>query len=210
MKQLAHAHAIERMKHGDRVEVKINPICIILLRNGTVISISRDSANGTAFTAPVLARLKHRDTSLRNSPDGSFLVQALLDLIVDRAFEVVDAYQAKIIDLEHRVLLRPKMKTVRDLHILQGDLSQHKRTLEPIKTVVYGLRRYDNDRVAAVMSDMEIDSKTPVKGYMSHKAKIYLADVVDHMDYILSSIDMFSGTTENLINYTFNVSCSSS
>jgi hypothetical protein len=58
---------------------------------------------------------------------------------------------------------------------------------------------------------------------MSQKAKIYLvgsvfhccfnfltralqADVHDHMEYILTSMDMFAGIAENLINYTFNVS----
>jgi len=40
---------------------------------------------------------------------------------------------------------------------------------------------------------------------MSHKAKIYLADVHDHMVYILTSLDMFSIVSENLINFTFNM-----
>jgi len=98
------------------------------------------------------------------------------------------------------------MRVVRDLHILQGDLILHKRTMEPIKTVVYGLRRYDVDRCAALMSDEERDPNKPVKGYMSHKAKIYLADVVDHMEYILTSLDMFANISENLINFIFNMS----
>jgi hypothetical protein len=29
--------------------------------------------------------------------------------------------------------------------------------------------------------------------------------VFDHMEYILTSLDMFAGVAENLINYTFNV-----
>lgn len=58
------------------------------------------------------------------------------------------------------------------MHIIQGDLILHKRTLEPIKTVVYGLRRYDDDRVAA-MSE-KVDPTMKIQGYMSHKAKIYL------------------------------------
>lgn len=32
------------------------------------------------------------------------------------------------------------------------------------------------------------------------------ADVYDHMEYILTSLDMFANIGENLINYTFNVS----
>ena len=62
------------------------------------------------------------------------------------------------------------------VHILSGDLILHKRTLEPIKTMIYGLRRYDVDRCAAL-----IDTSDPahvgvkVSGFMSHKSKIYLA-----------------------------------
>ena len=76
-----------------------------------------------------------------------------------------------------------------------------KRSLEPIKSLIFGLRRYDLDRSAAASHDPE----KPVVGFMSHKAKIYLADVYDHMDYIIGSLDMFSTIAENLINYTFNV-----
>jgi len=133
------------------------------------------------------------------------LVHSLLDLVVDSIMEVVDEYQGKIVKLEHDILLRPKMKTVRFLHILSGDLTLHKRTLEPIKTVIYGLRRYDRDRVAAMYDVKDLPEGWKPEGYMSHKASIYLADVHDHMEYILASLDMFAGISENLINYTFNM-----
>jgi len=67
------------------------------------------------------------------------------------------------------------------------------------------MRRYDVDRVAALYDSSEQETKK-VEGYMSHKARIYLADVHDHMEYILTSIEMFAGISENLINYSFNVS----
>jgi len=67
------------------------------------------------------------------------------------------------------------------------------------------MRRYDTDRVAALYDANEPEAKK-VEGYMSHKARIYLADVHDHMEYILTSIEMFAGVSENLINYSFNVS----
>lgn len=88
---------------------------------------------------------------------------------------------------------------------MSGDLTLHKRTLEPIKTLVYGLRRYDVDRCAALVNSAGESPPAKIEGFMSHKSKIYLADVHDHIDYIISSIDMFSGISENLINYTFNV-----
>ncbi|RPD82705.1 hypothetical protein L226DRAFT_476045 [Lentinus tigrinus ALCF2SS1-7] len=189
------------LKRGDRVNVKIQPLCLFLFRDGTVISIHKD--NTLNFTAPITERLRQRDTGLRTTADPSLLVESLIDLVVDQALEVVEEYQGKILKIEQAVLLKPSMKTVRRLHILQGDLILHKRTLEPIKTVIYGLRRYDLDRVLALKEYVKADEK--VEGYMSHKSKIYLADVHDHMEYILTSLDMIAGITENLINYTFNM-----
>lgn len=67
------------------------------------------------------------------------------------------------------------------------------------------MRRYDVDRVAALYDLTEQEGKK-IEGFMSHKSRIYLADVHDHMEYILTSIEMFAGIAENLINYSFNVS----
>jgi hypothetical protein len=97
------------------------------------------------------------------------------------------------------VLLRP-------VHIVSGDLILHKRTLGPIKSLIYAIRRYDVDRAAALYNSDELQEGRKVEGYMSGKAKTYLADVHDHMEYILTSIEMFAGISENLINYSFNVS----
>ncbi|KAI0779003.1 hypothetical protein BD413DRAFT_490249 [Trametes elegans] len=201
MKNARNRKLLKELKRGDRVNVRIAPLCIFLFRDGTVISIHQD--NHLDFTAPITERLRQRDTGLRTTADPSLLVQSLIDLVVDQALEVVDEYQSRILKIEQAVLLKPSMKTVRRLHILQGDLILHKRTLEPIKTVIYGLRRYDVDRVIALRETP--DPAVKVAGYMSHKAKIYLADVHDHMEYILTSLDMIAGITENLINYTFNM-----
>ena len=61
------------------------------------------------------------------------------------------------------------------MHILSGDLSMYKRSLEPIKTLIYSLRRYDDDRAAALIDFTDADIK--VKGFMSAKSKIYLVSV---------------------------------
>ncbi|KAJ7684765.1 hypothetical protein DFH06DRAFT_1156563 [Mycena polygramma] len=218
---------IAALTKGDRVIVKHEPMFIFLLRDGTVISI-RPTPN-LEFTEPVTERMHRHDSVLRTSEDPAMLVEALLDLIVDRILEVMDQYQDKIHQLEHDILMKPDMSTVRSLHILSGDLIMHKRTLEPIKSMLYGLRRYDQDRWAA----MQLGNNTPSnkrqvhadrdasdaglgvgvgvgahtwgrEGYLSHNSKIYL-DVYDHADFVLTSLDMFAGISENLINYAFNM-----
>lgn len=85
---------------------------------------------------------------------------------------------------------------------MSGDLTIRKRALTPIKSLIYGLRRYDQERSAAVQGG----GKEAV-GYMSTMTKIYLADIYDHIDFILASLDMYSAMTENLIRFSFDVSC---
>ena len=102
----------------------------------------------------------------------------------------------------------------------------HKRTLGPVKALIYALRTYDVDRAAACL-DLPESGDQKVVGYMSNRAMIYLvspflhgftasrspmayvlflqADVLDHIEYAITSLDMYSAVAENLINYTFNV-----
>lgn len=61
------------------------------------------------------------------------------------------------------------------MHILSGDLILHKRTLEPIRTLIYNLRQYDIDRSEALIDFSDPANKdVKVVGFMSHNAKIYL------------------------------------
>jgi len=118
--QLANTITIESLKRGERVNVATLPFFIFLFRDGTVISLS--PRNDLNFTAPIVARLRQRDTGLRATADPSMLVQSLLDLIVDNTLEVVDEYQRKILSLEHRVLVRPNVRTVQSRTCTSGCL----------------------------------------------------------------------------------------
>lgn len=72
------------------------------------------------------------------------------------------------------------------MHILSGDLAMYKRSLEPIKTLIYALRRYDDDRAAALIDFTDTGSNlkdVKVKGFMSAKSKIYLVrGFTQHLD----------------------------
>lgn len=147
-----------------------------LYRDGTVITIyAKPSAE---FIDPIRNRLRSRDTILRSTADPSLLIESLLDLVVDEALEIVDKYQDALTKLESKILVKPKIRLVRALHIMSGDLALRKRSLEPIKSLVFGLRRYDLDRCIAVAqaetSSAPGQEKPQVVGFMSHKSKIYL------------------------------------
>ncbi|KAJ7146338.1 hypothetical protein C8R44DRAFT_12412 [Mycena epipterygia] len=194
---------LDALKQGT-IKVAVTPLFVFLFRDGTVISITQDVTPD--LMVPISERLRRPDTILRTSADPSMLVQSLLGLVVDKAVQVIDAYHDQISKIEHQILIKPKPTTVRKLHIVSGDLVLHKRTLEPIKTLVYGLRRYDVDRCAALVDDSDPANKgIPIQGFMSHKSKIYLADVYDHTEYILSTLDMIAGIGESLTDYSFNM-----
>lgn len=60
------------------------------------------------------------------------------------------------------------------VHILSADLTLRKRTMQPLKSMIYGLRRFDVDRTAAAMGGQVQGS---VQGYMTPKTKVYLVSL---------------------------------
>ncbi|CAG7853911.1 SubName: Full=Related to Mg2 transporter protein, CorA-like {ECO:0000313/EMBL:CCA67912.1} [Serendipita indica DSM 11827] len=184
------------------VKVTTKSLFLYLLRDGTVISVHQADRG---FGDPIYRRLQSPTTVLRASSDPSMLLEALLDLVVDRALDIVDRYHENILAVERSILLNPKMVAIRQLHFFSRDLTARRRELDPVKTLIYGLRRYDKERCAAVAESAGILVEgEAVQGFLSHKAKIYLADVHEHCEWILTSFEMQADIAENLINYTFN------
>jgi hypothetical protein len=67
------------------------------------------------------------------------------------------------------------------VHILSADLTTRKRTMQPLKPMIWGLRKFDLERTAACMG-------------AGHEGPA-----------ILSSLDQFATIADNLIDLTFNV-----
>lgn len=117
------------------MRVVVSNAFFFLFKDGTFISIHQGDR---AFGNQIYHRLRHSDTVLRRDPDGSLLLQALLDLIVDQAIQVVDKYSDKINETETQVLLRPNMNTVRTRRL---NTSRSCRNSYPCAST-HSLRRY--------------------------------------------------------------------
>lgn len=196
--------AVDKLRGEERVQVKRRNLYMFMFRDGTLITFH--DARDSIYDEAIKKRLQEENTVLRGTSDVSVLLQSVLDLMVDHAIEVVEAFQAEILDLEQTTLLRPDMDSVKLLHVLSAEITLHKRSLKPLQSLVYGLRRYDLDRVIALAASADPNANsTNVKGYISHQAKVYLADVHDHLEYVIASLEMFQTITENLIGYSFNI-----
>ncbi|GAA5915115.1 hypothetical protein JCM8208_002632 [Rhodotorula glutinis] len=201
-----------------KVHIHVEQLSCFLLRDGTVLSVSQDQGYHHQISN-LFERINMRDDILRESEDASFVLQALLDVTADDALEIVDEFREQLTTLESRVLSRPDMDDVRHLHILSSQLILLKSTLTPLQLLLQALRSQDDAKAAAAAkidpSPAPTRSASPTgerannvrvqrRGFVSHEARLYLSDVMDHMDSTLSSLDLFSDLAENLIAFTFN------
>ncbi|TNY18471.1 hypothetical protein DMC30DRAFT_418810 [Rhodotorula diobovata] len=196
-----------------KVHIHVEQLSVFLMRDGTVLSVSQDQGYHHQVSN-LFERLNSRDDILRESEDASFVLQALLDVTADDALEIVDEFREQLTTLESRVLTRPDMDDVRHLHILSSQLILLKSTLTPLQLLLQSLRSQDDAKAAAAAkidpSPAPTRSASPERtatlrrGFVSHEARLYLSDVMDHMDSVLSSLDLFADLAENLIAFTFN------
>ncbi|KAJ6529717.1 hypothetical protein B0H19DRAFT_1274114 [Mycena capillaripes] len=151
---------LKALKGPERVNVSVLPMYIFLFRDDPLDTEPYDDG---AHHEPSAA-LRHRPAHLRAHPSSSSTPT-----------------KPKIKMLEQQILIQPTI----NLRILSADLLLHRRTLTPIKALVEGLRRYDRDRVAAVLdgSGAGLDKNGKVVGFMTHKTLTYLDDVYEHLDY---------------------------
>ena len=78
--------------------------------------------------------------------------------------------------------------------MISEDLTLHRRTLEPLKTLIYGLRRYDTDRAAAMAESLgEAARPGDSSGYLTHKSKIYLVRATLFSDPLRSEQNFLGG-----------------
>lgn len=98
------------------------------------------------------------------------------------------------------------MKTVRHLHSLSAQLLLLKSTVSPFHALIQSLRYSDTMKTLAVTKAAEgvpattndlgkvgAGKKTQQVGFVSSETKVYLGDVLDHVEGVLSSLDLFSG-----------------
>ena len=93
--------------------VSVEQVSIFLCHDDTILSFFEHSAND--IEEPILRRLNTFDTILKRSADGSLVVQAIIDAIIDLAIPVVTAYEDAIGDLELDVLTDPDVERSKSL-----------------------------------------------------------------------------------------------
>lgn len=177
----------------ERLCVSTEQVSIFLLADNTVLSFFERSANDVE--GPLLARLQRPDTVLRQSCDASMVAQSIIDVIIDLAVPVVQAYQDAISSIEMDVLFEPSVDRAKDLYTISSEIMSMRTAIAPVAGLSASLRVSPNIRQED--STFRGVSMTP----LSH---MYLRDVEDHCVLIVDAVDQLQSATKGMIDLIFN------
>ncbi len=119
--------------------------------------------------APIRARLQQTGSRLRLL-DTSYLLYALLDVVVDHCFPLLEHYDERLEELENGIIGEPTRPQQQQLYALKRELALLRRVIWPLRDVLNALCHEDT------------------KG-ISPSVKMYLRDVTDHTVQVMDIVE---------------------
>ena len=138
--------------------VEIEQISIVLGKN-FVISFQED-ATRDVFN-PLRERLKVVTSKIRQN-GADFLYYALIDMIVDNYYVVMEKLGEKIEGLEEDIVRSPNTRSLAKINMLRKEMIILKRSVAPVRELVNGILRSESDLI-------------------EEKTEKYFKDVYDHI-----------------------------
>lgn len=169
---------IVKMLHHDEAthEVVTEQISIILGDN-YVISLQQDHEDVFAHLRP---RLKTGGGRIRKEK-ADYLAYALLDLIVDHYFLVLEELGEVVEDLEKELVANPNAATLKKIYRLKRDTIVMRRAVWPLREVLSKLTRTESPLIA-------------------QQTFVYLRDVYDHVTIIMDSIETYRDILSGILD----------
>lgn len=125
-------------KTGDVEQEQIS----ILLGNNFVLSFQEDPTRDVFHS--IREKLKINNSKLRQS-GADYLCYALLDMIVDHYFLVMEKLAERIESLEEKIIRNSNTRTLAEINDLRKELIILKKNVVPVRDIVNGFLKSDSD-----------------------------------------------------------------
>lgn len=129
---------------------------------------------------PVQERLKLSKGRIRKS-GADYLAYALIDLIVDYYFVVLEKLGESIEFLEEEVVTRPTPRTLQDVHHYKNDMIRLRRSVWPLREVVSQLERRESPLI-------------------TEPTQVYFKDVYDHTIVAIESVETYRDLLSGILD----------
>lgn len=171
-----HYFVVAVLPHLAGNELQLDQISIFL---GPTYLVSISSGKDDPFE-PIRKRLLAESSLIRSYPPG-YLLYAVLDLVIDAGFPVLEELGERIEQLEEAVLDTPGNSVVADIHRLRRDLLMLRRLLWPQRDLISALLREES-------------------GFIDAHTAIYLRDCHDHAIQVMDLLENYRDMVTSLMD----------
>jgi magnesium transporter len=178
-------------------ELSSEQVSLIL---GSNFLISLQESNGAIF-APILDRLRTSKGRIRKS-GADYLAYALMDLIVDNYFVVLEQFGEVLEYLEEEVVKRPTPETLQDIHRFKYDMIMLRKSIWPLREVVGRLERKESDLIQDATgiyfkdvydhTIVAIDNIETYRDILSGMLDIYLSSISNRLNQIMKVLTVIA------------------
>ena len=130
---------------------------------------------------PVRKRMRQPNNRRFASRNIDYLLYALLDVVIDEGFPVLEALGDELEKLEEKLLGRPDQHTLASIHSLKRELLFMRRRLWPQREMVNSLLRTESDLISA-------------------DTFVYLRDCHDHTVQIIEILESFRDMATGMLD----------
>jgi magnesium transporter len=162
-------------------EMKVEQISLILLQN-FVISFQESPED---IFNPIKERIRSNKGRIRKM-SADFLAYALIDVIVDNYFQILEKIGERIEDIEEELVENPVPGTVQAIHNLKREMILLRKSVWPLREIVNHLQREDSKLI---------------KG----STLAYLRDVYDHTIQVIDTIESFRDMLGGMLDLYLSV-----
>jgi|WetSurMetagenome_2_1015567.scaffolds.fasta_scaffold54264_2 magnesium transporter len=165
------------LHHDEKTNIVLTEQISFILGNNYVISLHE---NDTDIFAPVRQRLKNSSGRIRKAK-ADYLAYALLDIIVDNYFLVLEQLGEVVEDLEEELVTSPGPATLNKIYSLKRNTILIRRAVWPLREVVSKLDRSDS-------------------ALIEENTFLYLRDVYDHVTIAMDSIETYRDILSGILD----------